>query len=58
MKLVQAGGQTVSEIAREFEISTDSVRRWLKQAERDAGSRQAGRQPAPKWSRRRKAATA
>ena len=39
VKLVQAGGQTVSEIAREFEISTDSVRRWLKQAERDAGSR-------------------
>ena len=37
VKLVQAGGQTVSEIAREFEISTDSVRRWLKQAERDAG---------------------
>ncbi len=33
VKLVQAGGQTVSEIAREFEISTDSVRRWLKQAE-------------------------
>ena len=29
VKLVQAGGQTVSEIAREFEISTDSVRRWL-----------------------------
>ncbi len=42
VKLVQAGGQTVSEIAREFEISTDSVRRWLKQAERDAGSRQDG----------------
>ena len=38
VKLVQAGGQTVSEIAREFEISTDSVRHWLKQAERDAGS--------------------
>ena len=42
VKLVQAGGQTVSEIAREFEISTDSVRRWLKQAERDASSRQDG----------------
>ena len=42
VKLVQAGGQTVSEIAREFEISTDSVRHWLKQAERDAGSRQDG----------------
>ncbi len=42
VKLVQTGGQTVSEIAREFEISTDSVRRWLKQAERDAGSRQDG----------------
>ena len=39
VKLVQAGGQTVSEIAREFEISTDSVRRWLKQAERDADTR-------------------
>ena len=32
----------MSETAREFEISTDSVRRWLKQAERDAGSRQDG----------------
>ena len=42
VKLAQAGGQTVSEIAREFEISTDSVRRWLKQAERDAGCRQDG----------------
>ncbi len=42
MKLVQAGGQTVSETVREFEISTDSVRRWLKQTERDAGNRQDG----------------
>ena len=42
VKLVQADGQTVSEIAREFEISTDSVRRWLKQAKRNAGSRQDG----------------
>ncbi len=42
VKLVQAGGQTVSEIAREFEISKDSVRRWVQQAERDKGSRQDG----------------
>ena len=42
VKLALAGGQTVPEIAREFEISRDSVRRWLKQAELDTGSRQAG----------------
>ena len=42
VKLVQADGQTVSEIAREFETSADSARRWLKQAERDAGSHQDG----------------
>ena len=40
VKLVQAGGQTVSEIAREFEISTDSVRRWLS---RPNGTRAAAR---------------
>ena len=42
VKLALAGGQTVPEIALEFEISRDSVRRWLKQAELDTGSRQAG----------------
>ena len=30
------------EVAEEFGISADSVRRWMQQAERDQGSRQDG----------------
>ena len=42
VKLAQAGDRPPLEIAREFGISPDSVRRWVQQAERDQGSRKDG----------------
>ena len=42
VKLVQVGDRSAREIAEEFGISTDSVRRWVQQAERDEGSRKDG----------------
>ena len=42
VKLAQAGDRLPSEIAAEFEISVDSVRRWVQQAERDQGLRSDG----------------
>lgn len=41
-KLVQLGDSGLLEVARESGISVDSVRRWVKQSERDQGSRQDG----------------
>ena len=40
--MVQGGDRSQREVAEEFGISTDSVRRWVQQAERDQGSRQDG----------------
>ena len=42
VKLVQVGDRSTREVAEEFGISRDSVRRWVQQAERDQGSRQDG----------------
>ena len=42
VQLVQGGDCSQREVAEEFGISTDSVRRWVQQAERDQGSRQDG----------------
>ena len=42
VKLVQVGDRGTREVAEEFGISRDSVRRWVQQAERDQGSRQDG----------------
>ena len=42
VKVAQAGNRRMSEVVREFEVSTDSVRRWLKQAELDQGLRKDG----------------
>ena len=42
VKLAQAGDRAPSEIAERFEISVDSVRRWVQQAERDQGLRADG----------------
>ncbi len=39
--LVRAG-RTPEELAREFEPSSQTIRNWLKQAERDAGRRHDG----------------
>jgi len=42
VKLVQVGERSLREVAEEFGISTDSVRRWVQQAERDQGTRKDG----------------
>ena len=39
VKLAQVGDRSATQIAREFEISRESVRRWVKQTELDQGSR-------------------
>jgi transposase len=35
-------GRTPGELAREFKVSAQSVRNWIRQAERDAGRRKDG----------------
>ena len=40
VQLVQVSERSVREVAEEFDISPDSVRRWAQQAEREQGSRQ------------------
>lgn len=42
VKLVQLGDRSVREVAEEFDISVDSVRRWVKQSQRDRGQRRDG----------------
>ena len=42
VKVAQAGGRRPSEIAEEFGISPDSVLRWVKRADLDAGRRRDG----------------
>ena len=42
VQLMQVGERSTGEVAKEFDISADSVRRWVQQAERDQGSRQDG----------------
>ena len=42
VQLVQVGERSQREVAEEFGISVDSVRRWVQQAEREHGQRQDG----------------
>jgi transposase len=42
VELVQRGERTVPEVVREFELSDSVVRKWIVQAERDAGVRTDG----------------
>ena len=42
VQLVRVSERSVREVAEEFKISPDSVRRWVQQAERDQASRQDG----------------
>ncbi len=42
VQLVQRSERSVSEVAKEFAISTDSVQRWVQQTERDQGARKEG----------------
>ena len=39
VRLALSGGRRPREIAGEFEISSDSVRRWVRQAQVDSGER-------------------
>ena len=43
VQVVKLGDRSTLEVAREFEISVDSVRLWVQQAERDQGRRRVGR---------------
>jgi transposase len=40
--LVQRGERTVPEVVRDFELTDSAVRKWITQAERDAGTRADG----------------
>ena len=56
VKLAQVGNRAPGEIAEEFEISVDSVRRWVQQAERDQGLRSDGlrSEERAEWARLRR----
>ena len=42
VQIARTGNRRLAEVAAEFEVSTDSVRRWVKQAELDDGERKDG----------------
>ncbi|MDE0100828.1 MAG: IS3 family transposase [Bryobacterales bacterium] len=42
VQIAQTGNRRLAAVAAEFEVSTDSVRRWVKQAELDEGVRKDG----------------
>lgn len=42
VQAARTGNRRLAEVAAEFEVSTDSVRRWVKQAELDEGVRKDG----------------
>ena len=42
VELCQRGDRSVAQVARDFDLTETAVREWIKQAERDAGTRQDG----------------
>ena len=42
VELCQRGDRAVGQVARDFDLTETAVREWVKQAGRDAGSRQDG----------------
>ncbi len=42
VELCQRGDRSVRQVARDFDLTETAVREWVKQAERDAGTRQDG----------------
>src|SRR5579872_4460980 len=42
VELCQRGDRTVGQVARDFDLTETAVREWVKQAERDAGTRHDG----------------
>lgn len=39
VKLCQRGDRSIGQVAKDFDLTETAVREWVKQAERDAGSR-------------------
>ncbi|HEX5730392.1 transposase [Microbacterium sp.] len=42
VEVCQRGDRSVGQVARDFDLTETAVREWVKQAERDAGSRDDG----------------
>jgi transposase len=42
VELCRRGDRSVGQVASDFDLTENSVREWVKQAERDAGTRQDG----------------
>jgi transposase len=42
VELCQRGDRSVGQVAKDFDLTETAVREWLKQAERDAGTRSDG----------------
>jgi transposase len=42
VELCQRGDRSVGQVARDFDLTETAVREWVKQAERDAGTRNDG----------------
>jgi transposase len=42
VELCRRGDRSVGQVARDFDLTETAVREWVKQAERDAGTRQDG----------------
>jgi transposase len=42
VELCQRGDRSAGQVARDFDLTETAVREWLKQAERDAGTREDG----------------
>src|ERR1700689_1972651 len=42
VELCQRGDRSVGQVARDFDLTETAVREWVRQARRDAGSRQDG----------------
>jgi len=50
VELIQGSGRSIPEICRELDLSETAVRRWVSQAEVDAGERPGSRATsAPSW---------
>lgn len=43
VRLFRSAGKTIAEVARDLGVSTESLRNWLKQDDRDAGRRKVWR---------------
>ena len=42
VELCQRGDRSIGQVARDFDLTETAVREWVRQAERDAGSRRGG----------------